>query len=87
MVPKVPYRQLGLRCDSDRLPPPDADRERVRRFIIAVYTFFETIAPMYTDYKQARKPMKKFPNKITIFHLSVHHDPATCLGRFSLATV
>jgi hypothetical protein len=37
MVPKVPYSQLGLRCDSARLPPPDADRERVRRFIIALH--------------------------------------------------
>jgi hypothetical protein len=37
MVPKVPYRQLGLRNDSGWIPPPDADRERMRRFIIALH--------------------------------------------------
>jgi hypothetical protein len=37
MVPKVPYRQFGLKCDSGRLLPPVADRERVRRFIIAIH--------------------------------------------------
>jgi hypothetical protein len=86
LVPRVPYGQLGLICDSGRLPPYDAYRERVRRFIIA-YTFCETMAPMCTVYKQAIKVMKKFPNKITIFHRSVHHDPVTCLGRFGLTTV
>jgi hypothetical protein len=81
MVPKVPYRQLGLRCDRGRLPPPDVDCEHVRRFII-VLSLCETIAPMSTVYKQAGKVMKKFANKITIFHQSVHHDPVTCLGKF-----